>query len=292
MRRHFRAGLLGLAALASVLGPGAPAVATGPYAGPLIDAHSHLPNLQLLDVLVAAMARHRVARVALLGVGGVQREDPAWIEAAARRFPDRVIPLAPVPDPLAPDAARRLEARLADGRFRGAGEVHLHQASRKIRRAADDPAFLAVLDVVGRRGVPVVIHDELTPETTAELERALGQRREARVVLAHAGAAEPSRVAALLSRHPNLLVDVSGMHFLRSPTLATERGPLRPEWRAFLAAHADRVLVGVDVWAPQLFRPEVLDRLLGWTRRVLGELPPEVAERVGYGNAMRLFRLE
>jgi predicted TIM-barrel fold metal-dependent hydrolase len=277
------------------LGLALPAVslaqAPPPYAGPLIDAHSHLPNPRALEALLAAMDRHQVARVALLGVGGVQKDDLAWIEAAARRFPDRVIAVAPVPDPTAPDAARRLDALLATGRFRGAGEVHIHQASRKIKRAIDAAPILAVLDACARHDVPLVIHDELTPETTAELERALAHNRKAAIVLAHAGSGEPGALALLLGRHPNLYLDVSGMHFLRTPALATETGPLEPEWKALLVAHADRVLVGVDVWAPALFAPQMLDRLFTWTRRVLGELPPEAASRIAHGTAERLFRL-
>src|SRR5262245_8534279 len=178
------------------------------------------------------MDRHKIARVALLGVGGVQKDDQAWIEAAARRFPDRVIPFAPVPDPTSADAAKRLDALLATGRFKGAGEVHIHQASRKIRRVADLAPVLGVLDVCATRGVPLVIHDELTPETAAELERALAHNAKATIVLAHAGGGEPKAVGGLLARHANLLVDLSGMHYLRTPALATETGPLKPEWKA------------------------------------------------------------
>lgn len=292
--RRVSPGGLALCLLALLLVPlaAARARAAGPYDGPLIDAHSHLQNPGALETLLAAMDRHRIARVALLGVGGVQKDDLAWIEGAARRFPDRVIPLAPVPDPTAPDAAQRLDALLQTGRFKGAGEVHVHQASRKIRRAADAPGFRALLDVCARHGVPLVIHDELTPETTAELERALAHSRKATIVLAHAGSGEPRALAGLLARHENLYLDVSGMHFLRTPALATERGPLAPGWKALLSEHADRVLVGLDVWAPQLFKPEMLDRLMTWTRRVLGELLPDVAEKIAYANAERLFRLK
>lgn len=289
--RRLRAGGLLLAFWLALLLP-RPAAAAEPYTGPLIDAHSHLPGPQVLPALVAAMDRHRVARVALLGVGGVQPDDLAWIEAAVRRFPDRIIPFAPVPDPTAADAARRLDALLATGRFKGAGEAHVHQVSRKIRRAADAPAFLALLDACARHGAPLVIHDELTKETTAELERALAHNRKAVVVLAHAGSGEPRALAGLLARHENLYLDVSGMHFERTPALATETGPLAPAWKALLVEHPGRVLVGIDMWAARLYKPEMLDRLMRWTRRILGELPPEVAERVAHRNAARLFRLE
>lgn len=281
-----------LLALATGLLPARPARAAAPYEGPLIDAHSHLPGPQVLDMLVAAMDRHRLTRVGLLGVGGVQKDDQAWIETAGRRFPDRVLALAPVPDPLAADAARRLDTLLAGGRFRGAGEVHVHQASRKIRRAVDAPPFLALLDVCARHGAPFVIHDELTePALTAELERALAHDRKAVIVLAHAGSGEPRALAGLLGRHENLYLDVSGMHFQRTPALATETGALGAAWKGLLAGEPDRILAGIDVWAPALYTPAMLDRLMAWTRRVLGELPPEAAERIAFRTATRLFRL-
>src|SRR5688572_20076014 len=69
------------------------------YAGPMIDAHSHLPNAKAIDAYVAAMKRHNVAKVVLLGVGGVQKDDEKWIAAAARKYPDQIIVGLPVPDP-------------------------------------------------------------------------------------------------------------------------------------------------------------------------------------------------
>jgi predicted TIM-barrel fold metal-dependent hydrolase len=263
-----------------------------PYAGPLVDAHSHLHGPEAIQPLISAMDRHRISKVALLGVGGVQKDDAAWMARAAERHPDRVILVAPVPDPLGPDAARRLERDLASGRYRGAGEVHVHQASRKIRRAIDAPPFRALLEVCAGHGMPFVIHDELTNGLVAELEGALAQNRKALIVLAHGGSAEPGVLAGLLARHENLHVDLSGMHFQRTPALATEAGPLGAGWRGLLTERADRFLAGIDLWAPALFAPPMLDRLMSWTRRVLGELPPAAAERIAHSNAVRLYRLQ
>jgi predicted TIM-barrel fold metal-dependent hydrolase len=283
-------------ALLKALAVGVLPVGTGSaaasYAGPLIDAHSHLNAPDAIEPLIAALDRHRIAKVALLGVGGVQKEDAAWISRAAERYPDRVIAVAPVPDPLAPDAPRRLERDLATGRFRGAGEVHVHQASRKIRRRIDTPPFRALLDVCAGHGAPFVIHDELTDGLVPELEGALAQNRKATIVLAHGGSAEPAVLAGLLARHENLQVDLSGMHFLRTPALATEPGSLGASWRGLLSERADRFLAGIDLWAPALFAPAMLDRLMGWTRRILGELPPAAADRIAHANAVRLYRLQ
>jgi len=59
-----------------------PVAAVDYYSGPLIDAHAHLPNATAIDAYVAAMRRHNVTRVLLLGVGGVQPDEQEWIDAA------------------------------------------------------------------------------------------------------------------------------------------------------------------------------------------------------------------
>jgi predicted TIM-barrel fold metal-dependent hydrolase len=259
------------------------------YAGPMIDAHSHLPSAAAIDAYVAAMKRHDVSKVVLLGVGGVQRQDAEWIGAAARKYPDRVIRGTPVPDPTSNAAAAGLDAALGDGQARALGEVHVRQVSRQIDRSPDGPAFLKILEVAARRKVPVVIHQELDDKAAAALEKALAAVPGATVVLAHGGGATPARLAGLLGRHANLRVDLSGMHFQRTPHLATESGPLDPAWKALIEQMPDRFLMGIDVWAPRLFEPAMLDKLMRWTRRILGELRPDVAERVAYGNAAALF---
>lgn len=262
------------------------------YTGPLIDAHSHLPNANAIDAYVAAMKRHDVAKIVLLGVGGVQKDDGAWIAAAASKYPDRVIPGLPLGDPTNAAMAARLEKDLAKSQARVIGEVHIRQVSRHIDRSPANPAFVRILDIAGRHGLPIVIHDELDDEATVNLEAALAAAPKATVILAHGGGVTPARLEPLLIRYQNLMVDLSGMHFQRTPALATETGPIEAGWKRLIEKMPDRFLMGIDVWAPRLFEPAMLDRLMKWTRRILGELKPDVAERVAHRNAMRVFRLE
>jgi predicted TIM-barrel fold metal-dependent hydrolase len=279
--------LVALLATASVA-PGASAE----YAGPIVDAHSHVPNGTAIDAYVAAMKRHNVVKVILLGVGGVQKDDAAWIAAAARKYPDRVVAGQPVPDPTAATAAARLDGELTKSRARAAGEIHVRQVSRNIDRNPGDPAFVKLLEVGARHKVPVVIHQELDDKATTGLEAALKAVPAATIVLAHAGSATPAVLEGLLTRHANLVVDLSGMHFQRTPALATEKGPLDPAWKALIDKRPDRFVIGIDVWAARLFEPAMLDRLMTWKRRILGELSPEAAERVAHRNAAAVFRLE
>ena len=268
------------------------APASADYSGPMIDAHSHLPKAAAIDTYVDAMKRHNIAKVVLLGVGGVQKDDLAWIQAAARKHPTRVITGLPLANPTDDGAAEAVDAALGKSGARAIGEVHIRQVSRKIERDPGDGPFSRVLEVAGRRGVPVVIHDELNERATLALTAALKANPRTTIVLAHAGSATPKTLGPLLSAHSNLLVDLSGMHFQRKPALATETGPLDRDWKALLEKMPDRFLMGIDVWAPQLFEPAMLDRLMKWTRRILGELPPNVAERVAYRNAAKLFQTE
>jgi len=283
----------GAAALALVValvlaGPAAAA----DYTGPLIDAHSHLPDATAIDAYVAAMKRHNVRKVVLLGVGGVQPDEAEWIDAAVKKYPDLVTAGLRVPDPTNMAAAGQPDGELARTKARVMGEVHIRQASRKIERDPSAPAFMKILELSAQRGVPIVIHDELTPAAAASLEAALAAHRQAIIVLAHAGGAKPTGLERLLARNANLRIDLSGMHFQRTPSLAKEKGRLDPAWKALIAKMPARFMMGIDVWAGHLFEPSMLDRLMTWTRRVLGELPPDVAERVAWKNASDLYHLD
>jgi len=285
------AGALAVATLLSLI-VFRPAAAADSYTGQLIDAHAHLPNATAIDAYVAAMRRHNVTKVVLLGVGGAQPQEQDWIDAAVKKYPDLVAGGVRVPDPTKMAAAGQLDVELSRTKARVMGEVHIRQASRKIERDPSAPAFMHILELSAQRGIPVVIHDELTPAASASLEAALAAHRQAIIVLAHAGASKPATLEPLLVRNANLMIDLSGMHFQRTPSLAKENGPLDPAWKALITKMPDRFVIGLDLWTARLFEPAMLDRFVGWTRRVLGELPPDVAEQVGWKNATTLYHLD
>jgi predicted TIM-barrel fold metal-dependent hydrolase len=277
--------------LALLLAAGPAAAAD--YTGPLIDAHAHVPSVAALDAYAEAARRNDVRRVVLLGVGGVQKQDAEWIAAAAKKYPELVQPGVPVAEPTRGATAGELDVELARTKARVMGEVHLRHAGRHIDRNPTDEAFLRILELSAVRGVPVVVHHELaSPQAAASLEKALAAHPKAVVVLAHAGDAAPATLEPLLGRNANLMVDLSGMHFQRKPALASEKGRLDRRWKDLISKLPDRFLIGTDVWDARLFEPAMLDRLFAWTRRILGELPPDVAERVAYRNAAALYHID
>jgi predicted TIM-barrel fold metal-dependent hydrolase len=291
MRRRIVPGVLAGLVVTALVG-GGPARAAD-YGGPLIDAHSHLPNATAIDAYVAAMKRHNVLKVVLLGVGGLQKQDTAWLTAASKKYPDRVVAGLPLADPTSESAASRLAVQLERGKPRVIGEVHMRQVGRRlIDRDPNAPVFGKILDEAAKFEVPIVIHYELTDQAETALDRALAAHRKSTIVLAHGGDGPPGRLDRLLLRNPNLFVDLSGMHFQRTPALASETGSMDPGWKALIEKMPDRFMIGVDVWATRLFEPAMLDRLFEWTRRILGELKPDVAERVAHRNAVKLYRLD
>jgi predicted TIM-barrel fold metal-dependent hydrolase len=288
--RLARGTLAGL--VLGLLVSGAPSWAAD-YNGPLIDAHSHLPNATAIDAYVAAMKRHNVLKVVLLGAGGLQKDDTAWLTAASRKYPERVIAGLPLPDPTSESVVSQLELQLDRGKPRVIGEVHMRQVGRRlIDRDPNAAVFGQILDTAAKFAVPIVIHYELTDQAETALGRALAAHRKSTIVLAHGGEGPPGRLDRLLFRNPNLFIDLSGMHFQRTPALASETGPIDPGWKALIEKAPDRFMMGVDAGAARLFEPEMLDRLFIWTRRVLGELKPDVAARVAHGNAVKLYRLQ
>ncbi len=290
VQRIVRCALAGV--VVSLWLAGAPAWSAD-YTGPLIDAHSHLPSSTAIDSYIAAMKRHNVLKVVLLGIGSAQKDDTAWLTAASRKYPERVIAGLPLTDPTSDNVVSQLDLQLDRGKPRVIGEIIMRQVGRRlIDRDLNAAVFGKILDTAAKFAVPIVIHYELTDQAETALDRALAAHRKSTIVLAHGGEGPPGRLDRLLLRNPNLFIDLSGMHFQRTPALASETGPMDAGWKALIEKMPDRFMIGVDAAAPRLFEPAMLDRLFAWTRRILGELKPDAAVRVAHRNAVKLYRIE
>ena len=271
---------------------------------PFSSGHPHQYDFE--DFL-AAIGRHP-ARFGFLGGGGSLN---VMIQDAVRA------------GAVGPEARRRLEARAAEivrAGAAGLGEItteHLSLGPGHPYETAppDHPLLLALADVAARLDVPVDLHMEavaadmpLPPrlfsppnppalrENIAAFERLLGHNRRARIVWAHAGWDNTGHRTLALSRrllaaHPNLFMSLKIGRESLPDTRPMAGDAIRPEWVELIRAFPDRFVIGSDQFHASPRSPQRWPRSAEGPRRLLDQLPDDVARLVAEDNAIRIYRL-
>jgi hypothetical protein len=179
---------------------------------------------------------------------------------------------------------------------------------------ADHPLLLALTDVAVRYGMPIGVHMEAVPhdmtlpieqgnpghhpealkDDITPFERLLDHNPRARLIWLHAGwdlTGERSipLMRRLLARHPNLFMTIkSDDHGSPRSTPFQPDFSLKPAWLEMLRAFPDRFAVGSDQFYNQVDQdPTRIEH----ARKLVGALPPDLAQRVGRENARHIYRL-
>jgi hypothetical protein len=248
---------------------------------PIFDAHLHYTGVDAAALSPAEIIEILDAnQVPAAVVSGLPNSAVLRLSTAA---PGRILPFLNVygagagkadwmHDQTLPE--RMVEQLDAPGqRFRGIGELHIFEQD------ADSPVLMALADIAAERGLMMQIHGD-----AAVIDAVLARQPGLTLLWAHLGTEpRPDALAPVLARHPSLYADTS----VRDGRFLDEQGRLKPQWRDFFMAHADRVLVGVDTfWTRRWKRfDEVTAEIRGWLR----QLPPAVAAKLARGNAEALF---
>ncbi len=221
----------------------------------------------------------------------------------------------------------RCEEILALGAL-GFGEVtaeHLSLPNMKVGGSnhanssveADHPLLLLLADIAAEKDVPIDIHFDIfpvtmpTPERLASgnpsvlkenqpaFERLLSHNRKARFNWAHLGS-DPGQqrtldlMRDLLTRHPNLYsafrITVNGpVHTVP----LDQQGILKPEWRKLIEDFPDRFTMHSDIfyistWPPRRGPKQSHES----AKRLLEQLPADIARKLAYENAQRIYKLK
>ncbi len=240
-------------------------------------------------------------------LGAIQYGEPWQVASDARgRYPDRIVPFLAegYANALHPDSSyvhpEGLHQLLAGGVVRGLGEVICRHSPFQLGATggyyaapatsipADHPALLAAYRVAAQYGAPVNVHQEWFH--AAELERALRVAPDTTFVWAHAGHGDAAAVRGLLARNPNLMADLSARTPWIGPgtVLLRPNGTLAPEWAGLLREHADRFVIGLDLFVPAHYRQGYVSQMVDYYRGLLGQLEPDVAALIGHANAERI----
>jgi hypothetical protein len=275
--------------LRRILGPlllAVPLAASAAYEGPLFDAHLHYNDDAVerysVGTLLELFSKNGVK--AILANSRPNDGTRALVEAT-RRTPRKdfaVVPFIRVYRDRSdygtwhgnPDIARMIVEEEKRGYYRGIGEFHI------FGREAASAVVKEIVDFAVARNL--VLHAHCDEEA---LELLFSHNPKARIIWAHTGFSTPlARVEALFGRYPQLRGELSYRWDV------SDGGALAPEWRAFFVKHADRFLIGSDTWVNQRWQsyPETIATYRKW----LGQLPPDVAEKIAWRNGARLFGLE
>ena len=168
----------------------------------------------------------------------------------------------------------------ASGPYRGIGEFHLYESAN-----ANGPVAKKLIALAERQKLAVLAHvDDVAIDLL--MAHAPSKGKNLRLIWAHTGigGAPIERVQALLERYPLLMGELS-----YRPGLTCEGGKLCPEWRALILKYPERFMIGSDTWVNQ--RWSAYDEIMRGYRTWLGDLPPDVARRIAWGNAAAMFDL-
>lgn len=213
----------------------------------------------------------------------------------------------------------------------GFGEMSVHHLSHMPGHpyesvGADHPLLLLLADIAARNGAVIDVHFDVVVEdmglpgwlspslnppllraNLAPFERLLEHNRKAKIVWAHAGSdvlghwtVDLSR--RLLTKHPNL-----SMSLRMTPGRVPQNHPLtgnlrvKPEWLSLLKDFPDRFTLGGDQFitspgvmgrGPGVAFAQFADRVRDRSRAFLAALPADLVRKIGYENAVRLYKLK
>jgi predicted TIM-barrel fold metal-dependent hydrolase len=300
---------IAVAALLSVLAGTAGIHAVAANSIPMVDAHSQIEPGVPVEKVISLMDKAGIVHSILATRG---RIDHLTAAEYARLYPDRITAADRTKGRVftenKPNFRRMLDVQLAAPEFRAMAEVILWHAQKgtkapeQVVALASPQAQIAFNTALTRRW-PFVPHYEFAAMGNAarkqrmeELEGALRAHPDHPFALIHMGQLRADAAARLLDAHPNVHFMVSHSNPVSTRasgqpwTQLFEGERIAPEWRAVIDNHPDRFILNfVNVFAEH-WGDFYLDQAKLW-QRALQDLPPDIANAIAHGNAVRLWKL-
>ena len=252
---------------------------TGKTVLPVFDAHLHynwepVPHLPLEKVLalfqeqkvtgILATSRPNDGTRALYEA---QSKD-LWVVPFIRPYRVRPDVQTWMNDP---QTEELIASEFERGYYRGIGEFHL------AGKAAEAPQVRKAVAFAAKH--KLYLHAHADDEALEILYR---HDPKARIIWAHTGfSTAPAQVEAYLQRYPDLWCELSYRYGI------TEGGKLTAEWRRLFEKYPERFLIGSDTWVNE--RWDSYGNIMATYREWLAQLPTDVAEKIAFRNAERIF---
>ncbi len=246
---------------------------------PIFDTHVHYkepawpvyPPAVIIEMMErAGVTRALVSSTPDEGTRMLYREDPERIIPFLRPYHDEVTSSNWHQHVEIIDYFKnRLEVPI----YKGLGEFHIHNPVN-----ADSEIIKMTVQLAVERDIYLHVHS-----THEAVEKIFGYEPRAKILWAHAGMSDPpDLVARMFDRYDNLWVDISIREYDIAP-----QGNLAPDWEKLFLEHPDRITVGSDTWVNAQW--DNYEEIIAFDRHWLAQLPPEVARKIAFDNAKRLF---
>ncbi|NQW92842.1 MAG: amidohydrolase [Polaromonas sp.] len=266
------------------------------YSGPLFDAHLHYNDEAWNGQTGPHPVGDVLARIKKSGVKAIIANSrpndgsKALVNAARGSADLTVVPFIrlyrnradydswfkdeTIYDMVAAEHARGAAVASSRVEFRGIGEFHLYDSAN-----ANGPVAKKLMQYAAKNQLAVLAHVD-----DVAIDLLMAHAPDARLIWAHTGigGASAARVDALLNKHPQLMGELS-----YRPGLTCDGGKLCAEWRTLLLKYPNRFMIGSDTWVNQ--RWQYYEELMKGYRTWLGDLPPDVARKIGWSNGADLF---
>ncbi len=246
---------------------------------PIFDTHVHYKepawSVYPPDVVIGMMERAGVTRAL------VSSTPDEGTRMLYRQDPERIIPfLRPYHDEITSsnwfqhdEIIDYFETRLEMPIYSGLGEFHIHDPIN-----ADSEVIKKTVKLAVERDIYLHVHS-----THEAVEKIFEYEPRAKILWAHAGMSDPPEVVArMFDRFDNLWVDISIREYDIAP-----QGQLDPKWEKLFLDYADRITVGSDTWVNAQW--DNYEKIIAFDRNWLAQLPPDVAKKIAFDNASRLF---
>lgn len=290
------------------------APAAPPYTGPLFDAMAQTD--QKLDgaEAIAAARSVGVTRMALFARVFQRQDGRNRVDGMAAAHPDFVVVGSPkrfdMRGDLDPAYVDDVLAGVAARRYAFVGEIlytHGDKAGGEVTTAGEryidplGPQTARLIEGLKGRQVPIMTHWEVYDwqRDRPKFDALYAAHPDQSFVWPHVGFGTADQVATLLESHPNLwgtlskrersdenLADAAKAGAIGA-AIADPCGNLRPEWRDLLVRYAARLMFATD--AHKAKRWDHYATVVEQGRRILGQLPPEVARAIAYDNAASFY---
>lgn len=229
---------------------------------------------------------------------------PEYALELERLAPDRIVPIwSPYRSPgdwsvwaYDKDVVERAREAMDTGKYQGIGELHLIGGFTPDWKS---PVIAGLAKIASSFNVPLLLHTEISQ--TDYMIGLCSAYPDVRLLWAHAGAIlTPEQVSNVMTRCPNVWAELSARdpwRFVNNP-VTDGNTTLLPEWRELIETFPERFMVGSDpVWPVENLdswdEPDTgwqqYGRFIGFHRQWIGQLPPGLAQKLRFDNAMKFF---